>query len=161
MYLREGTATTRCGSFASRGLPLSVSLPEIVQLLLSASALPENSIRVSLPTKPRKSLADSPRKSAFGAGSRATTGSRLSNWPAFSVPTAATSCACCNSRKALPVMENAAMRFKQSSGFQFSGSKPAIRNSTGSPGPFGLFRSAINALIPSVNACRISFVSCA
>src|SRR5438093_7474720 len=83
MYLREGTATTRCGSFASRGLPLSVSLPEIVQLLLSASALPENSIRVSLPTKPRKSLADSPRKSAFGAGSSATTGSRLSNLARF------------------------------------------------------------------------------
>src|SRR5207248_4035227 len=64
MYLREGTATTRCGSFASRGLPLSVSLPEIVQLLLSASALPENSIRVSLPTKPVRSLADNPLKSA-------------------------------------------------------------------------------------------------
>ena len=73
---------------------------------------------------------------------------------ALSVPSADTSSASRSSLKAFPVIENAAMRLRQSSGFQGSGLKPVHWNSIGKPGPFGCERVAIKALMPSVKASR-------
>ena len=115
----------RCGSFANSGWPVRVSLPETVQLLLPSVGDFGKSIRVSLPVRLRSRARESPVKSIPGAGSNFTGGSKSNSNEAESVPTAFTAWACSNSPNALPVTENAAMRFRQSTGFQGSGLKPA------------------------------------
>jgi hypothetical protein len=116
---------TRCGLLASSGLPVRVSLPETVQLLLPSAGGLGNSIRESLPTRFCSKAGENPDKSVPGAGSNFTGGSKSKSSEAESAPTAFTARACSISPNALPVIENAAMRFRQSAGFQNSGLNPA------------------------------------
>ena len=74
-------------------------------------------------------------------------------------PKSATSAALRGSLSAFPVMENAAIQLRQSSGAQGSGWNPASWNSKGRPGPPFWVRLRISALMPCVNTCRIVSVS--
>ena len=82
-------------------------------------------MRTSLPTRFFSSEGLSPPRSEPGAGSSVTCGSRSSTAEARCTPNFATSSALRSSLNALPVMENAAMRLRQSSGVHDSGWKPA------------------------------------
>src|SRR5260221_4274314 len=112
-YRRDGSASTRCGSFGSSGLPDTVSAPDTAQLLLSCRTFGSKGIRMSLPVKFFRTAGDKPEKSDPGEGSSLTTGSNSNSVVALSAPNSATRCACLSSIAAFPVLQYAAMRYRQ------------------------------------------------